>query len=581
MASANSQPVFRDGGSSNKPPLFSGEYFDFWKIRMKAHLEAQGDGIWKAVVEGPFVPMSVVNGVGTPKIQSSWDEDDKKKVLNDKKAINILQSALSMDEFFRISTCETAKEIWDTLVETHEGTVEVKRSRLNTLSQEYELFTMQPGESILNLQKRFVHLTNHLKALGKTLTNDELNLKVLRSLTREWQPKVTAISEKKSLSTMTSATLFGKLQEYETELRRLEKHENQEKKSKGIALKVDSKEDGKDNPEEDKDFMHLVKRVGKFLINNDNSNFVKKKKFFDKKEASTSTQNIICYECGQQGHIKTDCPNLAKKSTFKRRKESKPKRAYIAWDDNDISSSSESESEEYANLALMASHHSDDESEEVSSKSSSYNNDYQGAINELLNECKILYKTVSTQKKQILSLEEKIDTMEKNFENEKQSYIEREKQNFTCKECDSLSFQIVQLKRVLERYEKGQVGLDNILSQQRFSNDKSGLGYSNFDKPSTSKTIFVKAIDQSTKEKVNKAPKVHHYPKKRFSKKKSYIPRYRSNFVPTCFYCGISGHTPNACYVRNIGVPNGEYIWIKKGTNPRGPKEKWVPRKYY
>jgi hypothetical protein len=183
MASAN--PTFRDGGSSNKPPLFNGEYFDFWKIRMKAHLEAQGDGIWKAVVDGPFIPMSVVNGVGTPKIESSWDEDDKKKVLNDKKAINILQSALIMDEFFRISQCQTAKEIWDTLVETHEGTVEVKRSRLNTLSQEYELFRMQPGESILNMQKRFVHLTNHLKALGKTLTNDELNLKVLRSLTRE------------------------------------------------------------------------------------------------------------------------------------------------------------------------------------------------------------------------------------------------------------------------------------------------------------------------------------------------------------------------------------------------------------
>jgi len=265
--------------------------------------------------------------------------------------------------------------------------------------------------------------------------------------------------------------------------------------------------------------MRLVKMLGNFLMNNDNSNFVKKKNFFDKNEASTSTQNITCYECGKHGHIKTECPKLSKKSSFKRRKESKPKRAYIAWDDNEVSSSSDPESGEYANLALMASHHSDDESEEVSSKSSSYNNDYQSAINGLLNECKILYKTVSTQKKQILSLEEKIDTMEKNFENEKQSYLEKEKQNFTCKECDSLSFQIVQLKRVLERYEKGQVGLDNILSQQRFSNDKSGLGYSNFDKPSTNKTIFVKAIDQSTKEKVNKAPKVHHYPKKRFSKK--------------------------------------------------------------
>ena len=150
---------------------------------------------------------------------------------------------------------------------------------------------MLPGESILDLQKRFVHLTNHLKALGKTLTNDELNIKVVRSLTREWQPKVTAISEKKSLSTMTSTTLFGKLQEYETELGRLEKHENQEKKSKNIALKIDSKEvEKEDNPEEDENFMLLVKRLGKFFGRNDKPfSHSKGKKQFQKKEGSTST----------------------------------------------------------------------------------------------------------------------------------------------------------------------------------------------------------------------------------------------------------------------------------------------------
>jgi Zn finger protein HypA/HybF involved in hydrogenase expression len=53
-----------------------------------------------------------------------------------------------------------------------------------------------------------------------------------------------------------------------------------------------------------------------------------------------------------------------------------------------------------------------------------------------------------------ISLEKKIDTMEKKFEIEKKSFLEKENQNFTCKQCDSLSFQIVQLKRVLERYEK-------------------------------------------------------------------------------------------------------------------------------
>ncbi|XP_073225631.1 uncharacterized protein [Cicer arietinum] len=167
---ASAQPVFRDGCSSNKPPCFIGEHYDFWKIRMQTYLEAQGDDIWDAVENGPHIPTTIINNKGEIKIKNSWTDDDKRKVLFDKKAKNMLQSALEMDEFFRISHCKTAKEIWDTLEVTHEGTIEVKRSKLNTLSQEYELFGMLPGESILDLQKRFSHLTNHLSALGKTFT---------------------------------------------------------------------------------------------------------------------------------------------------------------------------------------------------------------------------------------------------------------------------------------------------------------------------------------------------------------------------------------------------------------------------
>lgn len=53
----------------------------------------------------------------------------------------------------------------------------------------------------------------------------------------------------------------------------------------------------------------------------------------------------------------------------------KNKKAYIAWNDNEISFSSYSESDECANLALMASHNSDDENGEVSSGFFVYDND--------------------------------------------------------------------------------------------------------------------------------------------------------------------------------------------------------------
>ena len=93
------------------------------------------------------------------------------------------------------------------------------------------------------------------------------------------------------------------------------------------------------------------KRLGKFFGRNDKSfSHSKGKKQFKKKEASTSTQEITCYECGKQGHIKRNCPKLSKKGGFKGKKGFKNKKAYVAWEDNEISSLSDSDSDESANL---------------------------------------------------------------------------------------------------------------------------------------------------------------------------------------------------------------------------------------
>ena len=130
--------------------------------------------------------------------------------------------------------------MWDTLQVTHEGTTDVKRSRINTLTHEYELFRMIANESIQYMQKRFTHIVNHLASLGKKFQNEDLINKVLRCLSREWQPKATTIAESRDLSNMSLATLFGKLQEHEMELLRLNQHEENDKKKKGIALKASS-----------------------------------------------------------------------------------------------------------------------------------------------------------------------------------------------------------------------------------------------------------------------------------------------------------------------------------------------------
>jgi len=74
---------------------------------------------------------------------SEWTDEERRRAQYHCNAKNIITSSLSMDEFFRVSQCMNAKEMWDVLEVTHEGTSEVKRARKHALIQEYELFKMQ------------------------------------------------------------------------------------------------------------------------------------------------------------------------------------------------------------------------------------------------------------------------------------------------------------------------------------------------------------------------------------------------------------------------------------------------------
>ena len=96
-----------------------------------------------------------------------------------------------------------------------------------------------------------------------------------------------------------------------------------------------------------------------------------KERYGKKKTRDFNSNNYTCFGCGEQWHIKADCPNKEnneKKSSYKEKK-GKSRRAYIAWDENEVFLSSSSSSEdEKANICLIAK--GDDESSSSSNVSS-------------------------------------------------------------------------------------------------------------------------------------------------------------------------------------------------------------------
>lgn len=81
---------------------------------------------------------------------------------------------------------------------------------------------------------RFQTIINNLTSLGTIYPKQDYVKKILRSLRRQWRPKVTSIQEAKDLTTLALEEQLGSLKVHELELR----EELGDRKWKSIALKA-------------------------------------------------------------------------------------------------------------------------------------------------------------------------------------------------------------------------------------------------------------------------------------------------------------------------------------------------------
>jgi len=204
--------TFREAQSTTRPPYFDGNDYPYWKTRMIIYLQALDYEIWEIVNDGPFMPTTKnEEGEEIPKPSSYWTELEKKKMFLNSKAMNALFCTLDKKEFHRVSSCESAYEIWKKLEVVYEGTNQVKECKISRFTRQYEMFQMESYECVHDMYTRFTDIVNSLEALGKTFSNCEKVKKIIRSLPKEWRPKRTAIEEAKNLNTLSLDDFIGHL----------------------------------------------------------------------------------------------------------------------------------------------------------------------------------------------------------------------------------------------------------------------------------------------------------------------------------------------------------------------------------
>ena len=87
-------------------PLFDDTNYAYWKVRMRAFLQSLDENVWQAVEIGWTKPMEV---------PTDWDDAKIKAENFNGRALNALFSAVTNEEFKKISSIETAEEAWTIL----------------------------------------------------------------------------------------------------------------------------------------------------------------------------------------------------------------------------------------------------------------------------------------------------------------------------------------------------------------------------------------------------------------------------------------------------------------------------------
>ena len=223
----------RDGGSVHRPPILDGSNYDYWKPRMVAFLKSLDNKAWKAVLTGWVHPVITKEGEATTekKPEEQWSKEEDDLALGNSKALNAIFNGVDKNIFRLVNNCEVAKDAWDILKTTHEGTSRVKMSRLQLLTSKFENLRMKEDENIHEFHMSILEIANASGALGEKMTDEKLVTKILRSLPKRFAMKVTAIEESQDISNMRVDELIGSLQTFEMGL-----NDGTEKKTKSIAF---------------------------------------------------------------------------------------------------------------------------------------------------------------------------------------------------------------------------------------------------------------------------------------------------------------------------------------------------------
>ncbi|GJS86023.1 ribonuclease H-like domain-containing protein [Tanacetum coccineum] len=183
-----------------------GEY-DMWRLRIEQYFQVQDYALWDVIENGnSFKPaaQTTINadGTSTSLIPGPVTTEEKVQNKNDVKARSMLLMALPNEHLMAFNQYKDAKTLF-TAIQTIFGGNEATKKTQKTL-----------------LKQMLKKIVSQLAILGENISQEELNLKFLRSLPSEWNTHVVVWRNKPNLDTMSFDDLYNNFKIDKLEVKR-------------------------------------------------------------------------------------------------------------------------------------------------------------------------------------------------------------------------------------------------------------------------------------------------------------------------------------------------------------------------
>ncbi|GKA12437.1 zf-CCHC domain-containing protein [Tanacetum coccineum] len=524
-------------GFDTRPPMLDRSDFESWQQRIRLFClgKEHGKNIPQSIDEGLFkmrkfretlAEGALHLGLERDRVVADLTSEEKERYKADIRATNILL----------------------------QGSELTKDERESQLYDDFEHFRQNKGETIHENYVRFTKLINDIRNIKMTMPKIQLNSKFMNNMLPEWGRFVTAVKLNRGLKTSNYDQLYAYLKQHEARanenkmmleryneytidplafvsnvspMQDLSRSQNWTAAKRALhpkwRAKVTAIEESKnlttlsldelignlkvwnlcddssttsDSEDEEyamavRDFKKFFKRRGRFV----RQPHEERKSFQRNKDDKNGKGERKCFKCGDPNHLVGECLKLSRYQNQK---------AFVGGSWSDSNEDEEEKTNDEKCLMAKASNEVLSKTEYFSDDQSSLDeNDLDSEYSRL---CKLGLKVMAKNKtlkqakieleNEALELKDKLSRLEKGKE-----VIEE------CKLCQDLKLENEKLRKEISRlnqFNDSSHSLKKIISSQKTSEDKSGLGF-NFTKGSPSETKqvkFVKAQEVESKEKL-------------------------------------------------------------------------------